>query len=86
LEEYTRKFELSNYVNFAPGTSCGAGRFTISMTIAARINSATYLAQSNDGSDKKVIIKELVAPIDSDDLMKKNYWSNSTAKHQSWQN
>jgi tRNA A-37 threonylcarbamoyl transferase component Bud32 len=71
LEEYTRKFELSNYVNLSPGTVCGAGRFTITMTVAARINSSTYLAQSNDGSHKKVIIKELVAPLDSDDLMQK---------------
>ncbi|MBS2007071.1 MAG: serine/threonine protein kinase [Cyanobacteria bacterium SZAS TMP-1] len=69
LEEYNRKFEISNYVTLPPGTRCGNDRLTIYMTIAARVNSSTYLAATADGG--KVIVKELVAPIDSDDEMQK---------------
>jgi serine/threonine protein kinase len=69
LEEYSRHFELSNYVPLPPGCGCGDGRFIIRLLVAARINSSTYLA----ATDKKanVIIKELVAPIDSGDTMQK---------------
>jgi tRNA A-37 threonylcarbamoyl transferase component Bud32 len=69
LEEYNRNFELSNYVPLAPGTICGNNRFTINMIVAARFNSSTYLATTNDGT--KVVIKELVAPLDSDDSAQK---------------
>jgi len=67
LEEYNRRFEISNYVTLPPGTVCANGRLTISMTIAARVNSSTYLASTAAGA--KVIVKELVAPVDSGDEM-----------------
>jgi len=67
LEEYNRRFEISNYVTLPPGTVCANGRLTISMTIAARVNSSTYLAATSTGT--KVIVKELVAPVDSDDQL-----------------
>jgi serine/threonine protein kinase len=66
LEEYNRNFELSNYVPLPPGTICGNNRFTINMTVAARYNSSAYLATTSGGSN--VVIKELVAPLDSDDV------------------
>jgi serine/threonine protein kinase len=65
LDEYNANFELSNNVTLAPGAKCGNGRFVISMTIAVRFNSSTYLASSFAG--EKVVIKELVAPLDGDD-------------------
>ena len=39
------------------------------MTIAVKVSSSTYLAQSNDKNHSKYVIKELVAPLDSDDAM-----------------
>jgi len=66
-DEFNRHFEIANYIPLAPGDKCGNGRFTIALTVAARMNSSTYLASTAAG--EKVVIKELVAPIDSDDAL-----------------
>jgi tRNA A-37 threonylcarbamoyl transferase component Bud32 len=69
LQEFNRRFEISNYVALSPGDKCGNGRFTITMLIRTKINSSTYLAIDEDR--KKIIVKELVAPADCEDSIQR---------------
>jgi serine/threonine protein kinase len=69
LEEFNRKFEISNYLTLHPGTRCGNERFQITMVIANRINTASYLGVDAQGNH--VVVKELIAPLDSDDAAQK---------------
>lgn len=63
-EEFDRKFQLANHVSLIAGQNCGNDRYSIAMTIATRLNSSTYLACDKLG--KRVIIKELVAPVNTE--------------------
>lgn len=69
IEEFNRRFEMSNFVALSPGNKCGNERFTITMLIRTRINSSTYLAIDEDR--KKVVIKEIVAPADCENQLQK---------------
>ncbi|HEY9685006.1 MAG TPA: serine/threonine-protein kinase [Oculatellaceae cyanobacterium] len=67
LDEFNRRFEISNYVSLPAGALCGNGRYIINMTISTKINTSTYLAAEKSG--QRVVIKELVTPADSSDVV-----------------
>lgn len=68
-EEFDKRFELANHVSLSPGSMCGNDRYTVEMTIATRISSSTYLASDQNGT--RVVLKELVIPINADDDIQK---------------
>ncbi len=67
LNEFNRRFEISNYVTLPSGALCGNGRYVINMTISTKINTSTYLAAEKNG--QRVVIKELVTPADNTDIV-----------------
>jgi tRNA A-37 threonylcarbamoyl transferase component Bud32 len=67
LDEFNRRFELSNHVPLAAGTLVGA-RFTVLATLAVRMNQTVYLIKSKSG--EHLVLKELVTAGDDDEALK----------------